>query len=86
MHLDNCETATILAALRLLQAQPALPAAIEAIATDYGRVEPLDDTEIDQLCERINLDQEDAAAPENPPCPCCDPGVAGDPLFGQPEH
>ncbi|MDO5759245.1 MAG: hypothetical protein Q4P24_17680, partial [Rhodobacterales bacterium] len=51
---DRFETATILAALRLLQAAPALPSEIVEIATDDGDFEPLDDAAIDDLCERIN--------------------------------
>jgi hypothetical protein len=52
--LDRCELAAILAGLRLLQAAPTLPHAIQAIATDCGDFERLDAAEIDDLCERIN--------------------------------
>ena len=51
---DRFELATILAALRLLQAAPALPPEIEEIATDAGDFERLDNEQIDDLCERIN--------------------------------
>ncbi len=55
---DRFELATILAALRLLQAAPALPAEIEEIATECGDFERLDDAQIDELCERINTASE----------------------------
>ena len=52
--IDRYELATIIAALRLLQATPALPEAIDEIATDCGGFAPLQDWEIEKLCERIN--------------------------------
>ena len=52
--IDRYELATILAALRLLQKAPALPEAIEEIATEEGDFERLDADQIDALCERIN--------------------------------
>ena len=52
--IDRYELATILAALRLLQETPALPEAIEEIATEEGDFERLDADRIDALCERIN--------------------------------
>ena len=55
---DRFELATILAALRLLQATPALPSEIEEIATDCGDFERLDNEQIDELCERINTASE----------------------------
>ena len=55
---DCYEMATILAALRLLQAAPALPREIEEIATECGDFERLDDEQIDELCERINTASE----------------------------
>jgi hypothetical protein len=50
------QTATILAALRLWQRQlsPGVRA-LDDIATDGGTLAPLDDDEIDRLCEAINL-------------------------------
>ncbi len=53
-NIDRYELATILAALRLLQEAPALPEAIEEIATEEGDFERLDADQIDALCERIN--------------------------------
>ncbi|MDO5757196.1 MAG: hypothetical protein Q4P24_18275 [Rhodobacterales bacterium] len=55
---DRFEMATILAALRLLQAAPALPSEIVGIATDYGDFEQMEDAAIDDLCERINAASE----------------------------
>ncbi|MDO5758168.1 MAG: hypothetical protein Q4P24_11775 [Rhodobacterales bacterium] len=55
---DRFETAIILAALRLLQAAPALPSEIVEIATDYGAFEQLEGAAIDDLCERINAASE----------------------------
>ncbi len=55
---DRYELATILAALRLLQATPALPAEVENIATECGDFERLDEEQIDDLCERINTASE----------------------------
>jgi hypothetical protein len=60
MPFDERETATILAALRYWQARslPATPdqaEAIEEIATDGRTLEPLDEEEIDTLCEAINI-------------------------------
>lgn len=56
------ETATILAALRIYQwredneARHHLPDTV-SIATDDHRFLPLTDTEIDDLCERINTEE-----------------------------
>ena len=52
--IDRDELATILAALRLLQETPALPEAIEEIATEEGDFERLEGDRIDALCDRIN--------------------------------
>lgn len=52
--IDRYELATILAALRLLQETPALPEAIEEIATEEGDFERIDADQIDALCDRIN--------------------------------
>ena len=57
------ELATILAALRYHQAENMQDAgdiadpAIANIATDDGMVMPLSDGEVDELCERLNLEQ-----------------------------
>ncbi len=57
------ETATILAALRYWQRHQAracreaqTPLYEDDIATEGGTLEPLDESEIDDLCERINTD------------------------------
>ena len=60
MPFNERETAAILAALRYWQARslPATPEqaeAIEEIATDGRTLEPLDEEEIDTLCEAINI-------------------------------
>jgi hypothetical protein len=57
---DRRELATLLAALRLLQAAPALPPEIEEIDTEQGDFERLDDEEIDAPCERLNAALDDA--------------------------
>ena len=46
---DRFETATILAALRLLQAAPALPSEIIESVTDCGAFERLDDAQVRDL-------------------------------------
>jgi hypothetical protein len=64
LDVSNRELATILAALRYhqaenLQGSSEIPdQAIREIATDGGCLRPLSSQEIDQLCERINLDAE----------------------------
>ncbi|MCZ7645681.1 MAG: hypothetical protein M5U26_10415 [Planctomycetota bacterium] len=66
MPLSEKETATILAALRLWQRRVVEPASrssqpnqvIASAAPDYFTEHtPLDATEIDALCERLNLDE-----------------------------
>lgn len=63
------ETATILAALRLWQETTnrleSLPGQtnLKEIATNCGKVEPLNDEEIDSLCEAINLPDETSDDP-----------------------
>lgn len=64
--LDEREIATILASLRAAQAvqqAEALEPEFMDIATDGGTLEPLDDGEVDDLCERINCDTPRAALP-----------------------
>ena len=58
LEVTDREFHTILAALRLWQRQQAVPGAsdCDAIATDGGSVEALDDAEIDDLCEKINVE------------------------------
>ncbi|MDR6397920.1 hypothetical protein ACTOWA_00535 [Herbaspirillum seropedicae] len=56
---SEAEKATILAALRIYQQQlnlrgGAVPSDVFDIANVGGTVDPLDDFEIDALCERIN--------------------------------
>lgn len=53
--LDGPEAATVIAALRFYQQAECLPSYIDYIASDNGQYAPLDDTEIDELCERINF-------------------------------
>lgn len=64
--LDEREIATILASLRAAQAvqqhEPLAPEIMD-IATNGGTLEPLDDGEVDDLCERINCDTPRAAPP-----------------------
>jgi len=62
MQFNNRELGTVLAALRMWQAQvtdskafPVIPERYAAIATDGGP--PLNAEEIDDLCERINTDE-----------------------------
>jgi hypothetical protein len=63
------ELATILAALRCYQARnlqherDITDTMIREIATDAGELDPLDSSEVDELCERLN------AAPAAPSCP-----------------
>lgn len=49
---SDAETAAIIAGLRLLQRQTELSEDLSAIIDDGG--EPLDDDDLDDLCERIN--------------------------------
>jgi hypothetical protein len=53
-HLDNRELGTVLAALRVWQGMGQVSQSIQDIATDGGTIEPLNNEEIDALCERIN--------------------------------
>lgn len=65
--MNDRESATVLGALRLWQTvahQP--PLRFEQIATNDGAFRPLDDEEIDGLCERLNV---------GPTCPFCRDGV-----------
>ena len=61
LDLDGRELATVLAALRFHQAEnlqggAGIPdEAIKAIASDGGRLKPLNFDEVSQLCERINV-------------------------------
>src|SRR6202035_856030 len=85
MPFNDRETATILAALRYWQARtlPANPEraeAIEEIATDGRPLDPLDEEEIDTLCEAINASPiEPGAVDDAPPSPgnhaCADQGL-----------
>lgn len=59
--LDSRELATVLAALRRWQVVldgPAQPREWD-IATNEGTVEPLNELEIDALCERLNVGESD---------------------------
>lgn len=54
-HVDRRETATILAALRFWQHETSVAERSDnEIATDGGELDPMNDEEIDRLCERIN--------------------------------
>jgi hypothetical protein len=84
MPFNDRETATILAALRYWQARtPANPErarAIEEIATDGRTLDPLDEKEIDTLCEAINVSRiEPGAVDDAPPSranhACADQGL-----------
>ncbi len=54
MMLNARELATVLAALRLWQSVPDVPFELEAIADDAG--DRLTKDEIDDLCERLNVE------------------------------
>ena len=62
LELDQAESNTVLAALRFYQKamveRPHEIAAVEEIAAPDGGPLPLDEDEIDSLCERLNLEQE----------------------------
>lgn len=62
LSLDQAELNTILAALRLYQATPeeSIPGVISDIAEPAGAPLALDSDEIDELCCRINLDDQAA--------------------------
>lgn len=57
MKLTDREVSTILAALRLYQQEANEGGADDfyAIASSLGEYQPLDNFEIDDLCERLNL-------------------------------
>lgn len=57
LDLTNAETATILAALRYYQMQTGIPVRITNIASDEGRLRPLSNMGIDDLCQKINTEQ-----------------------------
>ena len=67
-RLDRRELATVLAALRHYQNEGDLGtsrlagAAVQQIATDDGRFEPLCPDEIGALCERLNLGMDESAS------------------------
>src|SRR5262245_23443803 len=56
--LNDRELAAVLAGLRLLQdhAHDGYQEAIVEVASDGGKLDPLNASEIDALCERLNLD------------------------------
>ena len=49
------ERATILAALRAWQATPQARLAFYSLATKGGRIPPLTQAEVDELCRRIQI-------------------------------
>lgn len=53
MHLTTRELASVLAGLRSLQGARSR-SELEAITTDGGQLTPLSETEIDDLCDRLN--------------------------------
>jgi hypothetical protein len=57
MYFDNRETATVLAALRHWQntSSTSIDTELFDIATNCGTLERLTDDEIDDLCERVNV-------------------------------
>lgn len=64
MDLTKRETAMILACLRFVQRTQFINRLEELdIATNYGEFDPLTDSEIDILCERLNTGE--------PECPEC---------------
>ena len=76
LAVDDRQLATILAALRFHQAEnlqgsgEILDQAIREIATDGGRLETLGFEEVDQLCERLNLGDQDSYSRQWR-CPSC---------------
>ena len=59
--LTNRELATALAALRYWQREGVMSCGHEgSIACNGGDIEPLTGTEIDDLCERLNVEEEGA--------------------------
>lgn len=60
MRLDSRDIAIILAALRTLQSLRRHSADIMDVATDGGLHEPMNDEEIDDLCERLNFDDDES--------------------------
>lgn len=71
MNLNKQETAIVLAALRIYQIRgyaenpKLLPHDIVNIATNGGRHKPLNDNDIDDLCERINCETPESHCFEN---------------------
>jgi|GEM_PF-1796217 len=65
IEVDDRELATLLAALRCYQrlGLPNDDDTMKDIATDGGRLEPLTDMAIDQLCERLNFGTGSAVKP-----------------------
>lgn len=64
--IEDAAATAVLAGLRLLQLHQAPPAEVYGVATDDGRIEPLDADEIDELCEWINLGPDRAPAGGDP--------------------
>lgn len=53
--LTDRELGHVLAGLRLLQREPCVPVPIDDIRTNGGRHAPMSPSEIDDLCERLNV-------------------------------
>ncbi len=66
--LEGAELATVLAALRYWQREGLMSAGCEQdIASDGGRIEPLTEGQIDELCERLNCGGDAAdSSPKKP--------------------
>jgi hypothetical protein len=65
VQLTHRDLSTVLAALRFYQAQGQCEPAKRSqwmldIASDLGKVRPLDTKEIDWLCERLNVTREES--------------------------
>ena len=60
-NLTERELATVLAALRYWQREGFMSCGHEhAIASNGGEIEPLTGAEVDDLCERLNFEEETA--------------------------
>jgi hypothetical protein len=57
--LNDRQLATVLAALRAYQRTPRQSSDIHDVATNGGELSPLDDVEIDELCESLNFGTDD---------------------------
>ncbi len=58
MNLTTQQTATVLAALRYFQLNTFEKARTDSFPLHFGECDPLSDDEIDELCESINMGEE----------------------------